>query len=87
MHEISAYATTVAIAVGQQNAATREITHSVASAAKGAATAVSTLSQVEGAATATRISAETVLNAAQSVESAVAKLRTEVETFLGQVAA
>jgi len=87
MHEISAYATTVAIAVEQQNAATREITHSVASAAKGAATAVSTLSQVEGAATATRISAETVLSAAQSVDSAVAKLRNEVETFLGQVAA
>ena len=87
MHEISAYATTVATAVEQQNAATREITHSVASAAKGAATAVSTLSQVEGAATATRISAETVLNAAQSVESAVAKLRNEVETFLGQVGA
>ena len=87
MHEISAYTTTVAVAVEQQNAATREITRSVESAAQGAVTAVSTLGQVEGAATATRTSAETVLNAAQSVESAVARLRNEVETFLGQVAA
>jgi methyl-accepting chemotaxis protein len=87
MHEISAYTTAVATSVEEQNAATREITQSVASAAQGAVTAVSTLGQVEGAATATRTSAETVLNAAQSVESAVAKLRNEVETFLGQVAA
>lgn len=87
MHEISAYTTAVAAAVEQQNAATREITQSVASAAQGAVTAVSTLGQVEGAATATRSSAETVLGAAQSVESAVARLRNEVETFLGQVAA
>ena len=87
MHEISAYTTAVAASVEEQNSATREITQSVASAADGAATAVSTLGQVEGAATATRTSAETVLGAAQSVESAVARLRNEVETFLGQVAA
>ena len=37
-------------------------------------------------ATATRSSAETVLSAARSVESAVAMLRGEVETFLGKVA-
>ena len=81
------YTTAVAASVEEQNSATREITQSVASAADGAATAVSTLGQVEGAATATRTSAETVLGAAQSVESAVARLRNEVETFLGQVAA
>ena len=44
------------------------------------------LSDVAGAATATRSSAETVLSAARSVESAVAMLRGEVETFLGKVA-
>ena len=47
---------------------------------------VSVLSEVAGAATATRASAQTVLAASQSVDSAVAKLRGEVETFLGKVA-
>ena len=46
----------------------------------------SVLGDVAGAATATRSSAETVLSASRSVESAVAKLRGEVETFLGKVA-
>jgi len=41
---------------------------------------------VAGAATATRSSTETVLPAARSVESAVAMLGGEVETFLGKVA-
>jgi len=45
------------------------------------------LNDVAGAATATRSSAETVLSASRSVESAVAKLRGEVETFLSKVAA
>ena len=47
---------------------------------------VAVLGDVAGAATATRSSAETVLSASRSVESAVAKLRGEVETFLGKVA-
>jgi hypothetical protein len=47
---------------------------------------VAVLGEVAGAATATRTSAETVLAASQSVETAVGKLRTEVETFLGKVA-
>jgi hypothetical protein len=47
---------------------------------------VAVLSQVSGAAAATRSSAETVLSASRSVESAVARLRGEVETFLGKVA-
>ena len=48
--------------------------------------AVSVLGDVAGAATATRKSAETVLATSKSVESAVAKLRGEVEDFLGKVA-
>jgi len=44
------------------------------------------LENVAGAATATRSSTETVLPAARSVESAVAMLGGEVETFLGKVA-
>ncbi len=72
--------------VEQQNAATGEISENVAGAAQGTDTVVAVLSDVAGAATATRSSAETVLSAARSVESAVAMLRGEVETFLGKVA-
>ncbi len=86
MREISAYTSAVAAAVEQQNAATSEISHNVTSAAQGTVTAVSVLGEVAGAATATRTSAQTVLNASKSVESAVANLRGEVETFLGKVA-
>jgi hypothetical protein len=48
---------------------------------------VAALNDVAGAATATRSSAETVLSASRSVETAVANLRAEVEAFLGKVAA
>ena len=44
------------------------------------------LGEVAGAASETRASAQTVLSASKSVESAVANLRGEVETFLGKVA-
>jgi methyl-accepting chemotaxis protein len=86
MHEISAYTTAVATAVDQQNAATGEISQNVVSAAQGTVTVVSVLNEVAGAATATRSSAEIVLTASKSVESAVAKLRGEVESFLSKVA-
>jgi len=86
MREINTYASAVAISVGQQNAATGEISHNVASAARGTNMVVSVLGDVAGAATATRASAETMLSASQSVETAVGKLRAEVEGFLGKVA-
>jgi hypothetical protein len=44
------------------------------------------LRDVAGAATETRSSADLVLSASRSVESDVAKLRGEVETFLSKVA-
>jgi NO-binding membrane sensor protein with MHYT domain/methyl-accepting chemotaxis protein len=87
MREISTYTSAVAASVEQQNAATGEISHNVMSAAHGTGSVVSVLSDVSGAATATRSSAETVLSASRSVESAVATLRGEVENFLGKVAA
>jgi methyl-accepting chemotaxis protein len=86
MKEISSYTSAVAASVEQQNAATGEISENVAGAAQGTDMVVTVLSDVAGAATATRSSAETVLSAARSVESAVAMLRGEVETFLGKVA-
>ena len=80
------YTSAVASAVEQQSAATSEISHNVSSAAQGTVLAVSALGEVAGAASATRTSAQTVLSASKSVESAVANLRGEVETFLGKVA-
>lgn len=87
MREINAYASAVASSVGQQSAATSEISRNVASAARGTGLVVNVLNEVAGAATATRTSAETVLTAAESVETAVGKLRKEVECFLAKVAA
>jgi methyl-accepting chemotaxis protein len=86
MQEISTYTTAVASSVEQQNAATGEISQNVAGAAQGTGVVVSVLGDVAGAATATRKSAETVLSASRSVDSAVAKLRDEVEHFLTKVA-
>jgi methyl-accepting chemotaxis protein len=86
MREISQYTSAVAASVEQQNAATGEISHNVSSAAQGTVMAVSALGEVAGAATATRASAQTVLTASKSVESAVGNLRGEVESFLGKVA-
>ena len=76
----------VAASVEQQNAATGEISHNVASAAKGTGHVVAVLDQVAGAATETRSSAQVVRDASQTVESAVSNLRAEVEEFLAKVA-
>ena len=86
MREISQYTSAVAASVEQQNAATGEISHNVSSAAQGTVMAVSALGEVAGAADATRTSAQTVLTASKSVESAVTNLRNEVEGFLSKVA-
>ena len=86
MREINQYTSAVAAAVEQQNAATGEISHNVASAANGTGQVVSVLNEVAGAATETRSSAEVVRDASESVEQAVANLRLEVEDFLAKVA-
>ena len=86
MQEINEYSAAVAAAVEQQNAATGEISHNVASAAKGTSQVVAVLDRVAGAATETRSSAQVVRDASQSAESAVANLRLEVEDFLANVA-
>jgi PAS domain S-box-containing protein len=86
MQEINQYTSGVAAAVEEQNAATGEISHSVASAAKGTGQVVAVLSEVAGAATETRSSAQIVRDASETVESAVSNLREEVEGFLAKVA-
>ncbi|MDO9413166.1 MAG: PAS-domain containing protein [Pseudolabrys sp.] len=86
MHEINEYTTAVAAAVEEQSSATGEISHNVASAAHGSGHVVEVLSEVVGAATETRVSAEVVRDASQTVETAVSNLRLEVEDFLAKVA-
>jgi methyl-accepting chemotaxis protein len=86
MKEISSYTSAVTVSVERQNVATGEISQNVAGAAKGTELVVAVLGDAAGAANATRGSVETVLSASRSVESAVAKLRGEVEGFLGKVA-
>ena len=86
MQEIDGCATTVSAAVDQQSSATGQTSQNVASAAGGAKLVLSVLGEVAGAATDTRHSAESVLNASQAVETAAADLRNEVEGFLDSVA-
>ena len=86
MQEINQYTSAVAAAVEEQNSATGEISHNVASAAQGAGHVVEVLDEVVGAATETRVSAEVVRDASQTVQTAVSNLRTEVEDFLAKVA-
>jgi methyl-accepting chemotaxis protein len=86
MHEIDCNTAALAAAVEQQNVATGEISHNMAGAARGTAHVLGVLDDVSNATSETRASAETVRNAWQSVESAVANLRVEVENFLQKVA-
>jgi len=65
---------------------TSKISPNVADPARGTAQVLGVLDEVSNAASETRASAETVRNASQSVESAVANLRVEVEDFLQNVA-
>ena len=87
MNEIDGCATTVSAAVEEQGAATGEISQNVTGAAQGAKQAVAMLTEVAGAASDTRQSAENVLEASQTVEHAADELRREVEGFLARVAA
>jgi PAS domain S-box-containing protein len=86
MGEIDTYTSAVAESVQQQNAATGEISRNVASASDGAKLIVTVLGEVSGAITETQQSAQTVLASSESVESAAANLRSEVESFLTKVA-
>jgi methyl-accepting chemotaxis protein len=86
MNGINGSTSSVAASVEQQNAATAQILRNVELAAQGAQVVVSVLREVAGAATDTRASAQTVLQASQAVESALGNLRSEVAEFLDRVA-
>jgi len=87
MQDINARTFEIVGAVGQQELATGEISKNVAGAATGSKAVAGALGDVAAAVTQTRSSAETVLAASEEVESATVKLRSEVEHFLGTVAA
>ncbi len=86
MHEISTRATSASTSILQQNAATSEISRNAVNAARGTSMVVAVLGKVSEAAIGTRIAAETVLNASNSVDASVGNLRAEIEGFLNKVA-
>ena len=86
MHEISTRTSGAAASVLEQNAATSEITRNAVNAARGTSAVVTALNKVSDAAIGTRVAAETVLTASDSVDASVGSLRAEIESFLNKVA-
>jgi methyl-accepting chemotaxis protein len=87
MQDINVHTSEVVGAIEHQEAATSEISHNVTSAAAESRAAVAAFGDVASGITQTRTSAQMVLAASEQVENATVKLRAEVESFLGTVAA
>jgi methyl-accepting chemotaxis protein len=87
MQEINRHTGSVAAAVDQQRAATGEISRNVASAAQASRSIASVLAALSDAANETSTSTRTVVDSSHAVETAAARLGSEVETFVGKVAA
>ena len=86
MREIDGYTSAVALSLQQQDSATDEISHNVASAAQGAKGMVGVLDEVTRAVSNTRSAASKVLEASDTVEAAATSLQRGIEGFLGRVA-
>jgi len=86
MREIDGYTSAVALSLQQQDSATDEISHNVASAANGAKGMVSVLEEVTRAVGDTRSASGKVLQASETVETAATSLQRGIEGFLGRVA-
>jgi methyl-accepting chemotaxis protein len=87
MGDISRFTTTIAVAVGQQNAATQDIARNVGEAASGAREVAGTLTTVTEAIEETTRSAEAVHDAATSVSAHATTLQGAVDDFLRRVTA
>ena len=87
MQEINRHTSAIAASVQQQNSATAQISRNVEIAATGTNAILLVLQEATAAITKTGGSAETMLTASQSVETAAANLRDEVESFLRKVSA
>ncbi len=86
MREIDGYTSAVALSLQQQDSATDEISHNVASAAEGAKGMVSVLNEVTRAVEETGSAASKVLEASETVEAAATSLQRGIEGFLARVA-
>jgi len=86
MKEIDGYTSAVALSLQQQDSATDEISHNVASAAQGAKGMVTLLDEVTQAVSDTRSAAGRVLEASETVEAAATSLQRGIEGFLSRVA-
>ncbi|NBC34280.1 MAG: HAMP domain-containing protein [Alphaproteobacteria bacterium] len=87
IREMSEISTTVASAVEEQNAATREIARNVQQAAAGAGEVTSTIGDVSQAADATGAAANEVLGAATDLARNAQELQSFVQQFLADVRA
>ncbi len=86
MQVIDRYTSTLATSVGQQSAATGEISRNVVNAEQETAVVSAVLEKVVGAIVKTDDSAALVLQASQAVEAAAMNMRENVDAFLRKVA-
>jgi methyl-accepting chemotaxis protein len=85
--QISTIASSIASAVEQQSSATQEIARSVQSVAQGTREAAANIMQVNRGATETGSASEDVLNSARSLSTESARLREELDRFMGNIRA
>jgi methyl-accepting chemotaxis protein len=86
-HRISEIASTIAAAVEEQGAATREISRKLQRAAQGTIEVASNITDVQCGASETGSASSQVLSAAQSLSHESNRLKLEVGEFLGTVRA
>lgn len=87
MVEVNNYTTAIASAVEQQGAATAEISQNVQRAAEATGTVSTNMTQLSQAVDQTASSADMVLSASGELTEKTDELKSEVESFLSQVAA
>ncbi|WP_208980026.1 methyl-accepting chemotaxis protein [Roseibium suaedae] len=87
MEEVNRYTSAISAAVEQQGAATSEISHNVQRAAAGTTAVSSSMTQLSKAVDQTSSSAELVLSASGELSDKTEELKSEVESFLSEVAA
>jgi hypothetical protein len=87
MNEVIRCTETIASTIEQQNAATNQIAHNITNATADTNKIAAILTEVDGAATQTLSSAQTVLSSSESVETAATRLHEKIENFLDDVAA
>jgi methyl-accepting chemotaxis protein len=87
MEEVSRQAEAASSFVGEQDAATEELSRNMSHISTGALTIRDVLVEVDGAVSETRGSVNAVLGASELVERAAAQLQERVELFLDTVAA